>query len=176
MKKIIVWGTGIEYDRYISNIELEKLKGNIDIIGVTSNENWLCNLGDYPFVSKDKLSDMLFDYIVVFSSKFFEEICREALLYGINRNQIINGAVFGIPYFDFNRYTQVKESNITIVSNHCWGGWIYVNTLDSNLSFYFFFYYLGIQNIKLLRFSPDSKSYIPKQLYKFARTPLESYS
>lgn len=54
--------------------------------------------------------------------------------------------------------------------------WIYVNTLDSNLSFYFFFYYLGIQNIKLLRFSPDSKSYIPKQLYKFARTPLESYS
>ena len=54
--------------------------------------------------------------------------------------------------------------------------WIYVNTLDINLSFYFFFYYLGIQNIKLLRFSPDSKSYIPKQLYKFARTPLESYS
>ena len=55
--------------------------------------------------------------------------------------------------------------------------WIYVNTLDNNLGFLFFTYYLDIQNISYPRFLPVSKSYNkPKQLYTFAQTPLESYS
>lgn len=72
-----------------------------------------------------RITEVSYDYVVVLTSKFFNEICDEAQLLGINRNQIIHGDVFKIPYFDFKRYIHVKKSNLTIISNNCWGGYVY---------------------------------------------------
>jgi len=125
VKKVIIWGTGKDYDQFIPYIELEKYKGNLEIIGVTSNDGWLSSIGGYSFIPKNRISDTLYDYIIVASTTFFDEIRQECRLYGINMERVLHGAVFKIPYFDFERYLQVKESKITIVSNNCWGGYLY---------------------------------------------------
>lgn len=56
MFKILIWGTGIEYDRHMPYIELERIKGNLEVVGITSNDSWLCNIGEYKFASKDNRS------------------------------------------------------------------------------------------------------------------------
>ena len=122
MKKIIIWGTGKDFDKYYPYIRLEELKGNIEVCGVTSREEHLQVIGNYKFLSKAELEKVSFDYVVVAAAKFFDEICREALDSGIERERIIHPDVFMIPYFDFERYIRVKEAKISIVSNHCWGG------------------------------------------------------
>lgn len=125
MKRVIIWGTGKDYDKYMPFIQLEQLKGNIEICGVTSEEEYLRTIGGYSFIPKTKIKDMVFDYIIVTTVKFFNVICAEALNLGIGRECMIHPEVFTIPYFDFDRYVQVKEGKISIISNHCWGGLVY---------------------------------------------------
>ena len=44
---------------------------------------------------------------------------------GIDEDKIINGAVMTSPLFDFNRYIQLLKNRITILSDDCWGGYVY---------------------------------------------------
>ena len=74
---------------------------------------------------KEELKDIQFDYVVITSSLYYQEIRRQAIELGIDGNIIINGAVMNLPLFDFSRYTSLLKNRITILSDDCWGGYIY---------------------------------------------------
>lgn len=122
MYRIIVWGSGREFDRLRPSLELEERRGNVEIIGITSKEDYLHHIGGYKFYNKPEVSSLPFDYIVAATEKYYKDICREALELSIPIEKIIRGDVFYVPYFDFKRYVKIKENRISIVSNHCWGG------------------------------------------------------
>lgn len=125
MRRVIIWGTGSDYDKYIPLIELEAMKGNLEIVGVTSKEEHLRCVSRYRFIPVQRMEEENFDNIIITSAKFFQEICGEAACHGIMRERIIHPEVFAIPYFDFGRYIKVAEKSPSIVSSHCWGGLVY---------------------------------------------------
>ncbi len=43
----------------------------------------------------------------------------------INTKIIIDGSVFTLPLFDFGRYCQLLKNPVTILSDDCWGGYVY---------------------------------------------------
>lgn len=45
--------------------------------------------------------------------------------FGISESVIIDGNVFNLPLFDFGRYCQLIENPVTILSDDCWGGYVY---------------------------------------------------
>jgi hypothetical protein len=38
-KKVVIWGTGLDYDRYVNCFLAEELMGNIKILALVSREN-----------------------------------------------------------------------------------------------------------------------------------------
>ncbi len=121
MYKILIWGTGYVYSQYLSLIQLNTLKESIEVVGITSNENELLEIDGFRFVPKEEIAQLDFDYCLV-AVENMAMIWSEAATIGIGRKKLIPISVLAIPYFDFEKYICLKESDITIISPMCFGG------------------------------------------------------
>ena len=127
--KVIVWGTRTEYDFYRKFLEVEILKGNIRIEAIILNEaNLFRRIDGIEVISIDKIRSMDYDYLIDMNQNARANVSRIMELLKIPMDKVVPVRVFGQPFFDFARWVQVKASEISILSSHCWGGFAY-NTL-----------------------------------------------
>lgn len=126
MKKVIVWGSRTEYDFYYKYFEVERLKSNMEIEAVILNEEHLFSKIDGIEVIKiDELLVRQYDYLIDMNQKEPQAVQQILKLLNISREKVIPARVFLLPSFDLNRYIKVRESRISIIANHCWGGFTY---------------------------------------------------
>lgn len=127
--RCVVWGIGDGYEKIFNQINFEILKGNIEIVSLVAKKQDIITSSKDGFkvVSKELLEEgeVEFDYLIVASILFYQDIVNEAVKLGILEDKIINGAVMLLPMFDFHRYIRLIESRITILSDDCWGGYVY---------------------------------------------------
>jgi len=123
--KIFIWGVGIDYDNYLNNIRYEQSKGNIEVVAVVSNETYFTKIDGYNVIKKTDIKNYDYDYIIIASINKYNEIVNEALSIGIVREKLLNVTIFNVYNFDFKRYIHLYTSNISIISNNCWGGITY---------------------------------------------------
>ena len=95
--------------------------------------------------------DYNYDYIIitVIEEKTYKEIINLAISIGIRREQILPLRIFSIPFFNFEDYIKIKNSNISILSDYCDAGFLYhkfgmkflsptINMFADNENFYSF--------------------------------------
>lgn len=127
MDRCVVWGVGEDYERTISQIKFEELKGNLEVVAlVTTKDRYYGEVRDgYPLVRKKELRDLEYDFIIVLNTEHIEAIMEDIDTLGIDRRKVINGKVFRMPMFDFGRYISLVKDPVTILSDDCWGGYVY---------------------------------------------------
>lgn len=125
--KCVVWGMGTVYEKIINQIHFETLKGNIEVVSLVAKKQDIIasTMDGFKVISKELLGGVEFDYLIIASTFFYREIINEAMELGISEDKIINGAVMLLPMFDFHRYVSLIENRITILSDDCWGGYVY---------------------------------------------------
>ncbi len=123
--KVLIWGTGADYDHYLNNIKYEELKGNIEVKGVISNDKYFKKIDGYSRLEKGDIKNIVYDYILVASINKFAEIVDEAFSLEIERKRLLKITIFQLSNFDFKRYIEIYSSNISIISMCCWGGLTY---------------------------------------------------
>lgn len=121
--KVIVLGTGKSYDEHLGEIKYEEAKGNIEVVGVISRVRYYDSLDGYRGLDWSALKKETYDYIILADE--YNVLKEPVLEYGIDENILLNIEIFSIPNFDFPRYIEVYNSNITIISNNCWAGLTY---------------------------------------------------
>lgn len=125
MYNVLIWGTGREYNNYFNCIRLLELKGQISIVGITSNDKDInTSIDNYPFVQKEDINSLDFDYCIVAMANMLSVI-KEAENLGIEKSKLIPIRVLSIPNIDFNEYIKLKNSFLTIFSPNCWAGICY---------------------------------------------------
>lgn len=126
-EKCVIWGMGNGYEGILNQIHFEIYKENIEVVAVVcSQEDKYCSYRDgFPIVLKEELMELDFEYVVITSPFFYNEIRAEAVKLGISLNRIINGQVFKIPLFDFRAYSSLIKNPVTIITDDCWGGYVY---------------------------------------------------
>lgn len=127
MKKCILWGMGEEYEQLLNQILFEIHKGNIEVTAIICREKdrWSSRRDGFDVITKNELSGKEYDYIIVTSTQFFGEIKQEAMDMEVDGRVIISGEVFLLPQFDFQLYQNLIENPVTILSDDCWGGYVY---------------------------------------------------
>ncbi|MBD5473700.1 MAG: DUF1919 domain-containing protein [Lachnospiraceae bacterium] len=126
MKKVIVWGNSLEYEFFHKYFEIERLKSNMDIEAIILNEEHLFSKIDGIEVIKiDELLGRQYDYLIDMNQEEPQTVLKILELLNISREKVIPARVFCLPSFDLNRYIKVKESRVSIIANHCWGGYTY---------------------------------------------------
>lgn len=125
MYKVIIWGTGKVYNRYLNCLKMQELMGNLYVCGITDKEkiyNWL---DGYRYVEHEQINVKDVDYVIIAAEYYYEEIVNEAEKIGFDREHIFPIRIFSIPCFDFNEYVKLVHSHISIFANTCWGGVTY---------------------------------------------------
>lgn len=127
MNKIMVWGIGNWFDKHISNfIRMEEKLGNLEVIGyVSKGLPMYSHYEDKPIIKPQDIINYDYDYIIV-ASTFFKEILNEATqCLNIPSYKLINGKVFEYSCFDWSRYIEIKNKKPSILSESCYGGYLY---------------------------------------------------
>ena len=117
--KCVIWGNGNDYEKIINQINFETHKKNIEVIALISRKQDIVEktFDGFLVIQKEELLEIQFDYLIIASSLYFNEISSEAAELGITEKKIINGLVLNLPLFDFNRYVQLINKKITILSD-----------------------------------------------------------
>lgn len=90
---------------------------------VCRKDDRYCDFRDgVPIIVKEEINTVKFDYLIIASSRFYNEIRAEAIELGVEPRKIINGKIFQIPLFDFLLYSELIKNPVTILSDDCWGG------------------------------------------------------
>ncbi len=125
--KCVIWGNGLDYEKIINQIHFEICKGNIEVIALISRQQDHVEktFDGFIVIQKEEITEIQFDYLIIASSFYFDEISQQAAEMGITEEKIINGLALDLPLFDFGRYVQLINKKITVLSDDCWGGYIY---------------------------------------------------
>lgn len=162
MKNVVLWGNTVEYDYYQKYLQAEVLKGNIHILAIIFNEGRIANyLDGIPVIGIEEILYLDYDYIIDMNQRAFEERSRIIELLQIPRYKVVFARIFAQPFFDFARWHAVKESNVSIISSHCWGGFVYNNL---NLPFLTPFINMAMSTDSFFKLCSDLQNYISKPL------------
>lgn len=121
--KILIYGLGEQYNQNFNIIKYYEITQQFAVVGVTAK--WTpdaCCLDGYDVIEYEAIGRIAFDYLIVMSEIYFDEIVNDLMQCGIKREKIISYRVLQIPGLDFGRYISFKNKNISIISNNCWGG------------------------------------------------------
>lgn len=123
--KVLIWGIGKEFWQLYNVLTLNESVGNFVILGYVSKDRKEKYIGGKEVFLPEEIASngIIFDYIVVVTEKYYKEIVdygSKFLL--INRSRFLNGKVFKIPYFDWRKYIELYNSNLSIITENCSGG------------------------------------------------------
>jgi uncharacterized protein (DUF1919 family) len=127
MRKCVIWNGGDIYEAIINQVKFEELKGNLNCAAILSKSmaRFIKKRDGYDVIGKEDLYSLEFDYLIIAAKDYYKEILAEAIAMGIPREKIINCRVLQIPNFDLSRYVSLRENPVTILSDDCWGGYVY---------------------------------------------------
>lgn len=125
MCKAIIWGLGLDFAKSINSIRYEESKGHFEILGVTDSY-YCCDEWDgLKYVDSKLITPQMCEYVIVTPETPFLEIKKELLTRGFVDENIILARSFLYPGFDFNKYTTIKKSKVSIISPNCFAGLAY---------------------------------------------------
>ncbi len=123
--KCLLWGTGLIFKKYINQIKFHEACGNLEIVGVTSNEKVFVKYRDITFIEKQELTKIEFDYIICMTGKgAYIQIVEEAQELGLKKC-IFSYEIFSHSRVELHKYMELKKNTPSIFSNNCWGGVTY---------------------------------------------------
>lgn len=125
--KAVIWGIGQIYNRMVNVISFYEMKQQLKIVALTASTLPPYPIIDgHPVVEAEKVKHLDYDLLIVMNAHNFHEIVKDAVtIYKVPREKIIPYWVMELSGFDFDKYLSLKESNISIISNNCWGGIAY---------------------------------------------------
>lgn len=159
--KVLIWGTGLLYNKYKNVISFYEEKGEIDIIGVTSNDNFYTRIDGYTFIKKSEIVSTKFDYIIVTAVRHYSSILDEVKEMGIDSKKVLRVDIFDIPNFSFKKYITLLGQCPTIITNNCWGGVTYHSL---KLPFYSPFVNMYIEDEDYIRMISSLREYMHEKL------------
>lgn len=124
MNRIILWGTGRQYNSISFDIICKLLEGQI--IGITTNDSIDGTIDGIPIINREELKSVSCDYIVVMTDLYpFSKVCKEAIKIGIDTQKFISVAVLLLPGFTIERYEKLRNQKLSIIAPCCFAGYIY---------------------------------------------------
>lgn len=122
-----VWGFGYLYANIADKLLRLADSDQLNVVSITAESLPTAGYIDgIPIIAKEELSNVELDVLVMCVEDGYKEAVREACdACGINRDIIVPWRVFTLPNFNIHEYFELKRSNVSIISDLCWGGLLY---------------------------------------------------
>lgn len=161
--RTLVWGCGEGYKAYSNLIDYQRLKGSIEIVGITGRQEEYESINGIPFIPKESLRGDICQIVILCCMDKTTEISirKEAKEKGFDEDGMIPVSKLGIPGMDIEKYFFVKNQKISIISATCWGGIAYHHL---GLPFLSPFINVDISETMFLKMASDFRAYMANEL------------
>ena len=74
-KKIVVWGSFQEYEEHKAELDIEVLKGNVEIIAIMFLDEDVIRIVDgHPVIRVEQLLEIQYDYIIGLGNELYQDM------------------------------------------------------------------------------------------------------
>lgn len=117
--RVLVWGHGNGYYEIQNQLNLHERVGDLDILAYVDS-----NFSGGGYIKPEQIKDIPdYEYIIVTTEVYYQEIVSYAdRELNIPKTKFLHGKIFKIPYFNWEVYLKIYESNISIIAEACYGG------------------------------------------------------
>ncbi len=165
---VVIWlqSSNIRLLFYSINV-LNKLCGDVRLLGFTGAHEPPSQMKNknYPldFIPKNALATVDFDLLIVSGENAsLVDVLKEAPSLGIDPDKIILDRTIAVPNFTLEKYQRLRHSRLSILSQNCWGGFVYHWFCLQFLSPTIDLFFPDNEFLKILR---DPQTYLGKKLY-----------
>lgn len=126
MYKVLLWGAGLIYNKNLNIIKLYEKTGELKIVGIIDaclSEDIF--LDGYRVYKPTKICSIEYDYLMIMNQRCFRDIIEETAQLGVQKSKIVSYRMLEVPNLNLKNYFSLKNKNISIISNNCWGGILY---------------------------------------------------
>ena len=117
---------GPDYDTCLNHVLLQQAKGLLEIVGVLTKFKNIKTIDGYPAVHFFDLQKINYDYAILMSLDDASSCINDLKKYcKIPSDKIIGISPFREPNFNFSEYIELKQSEVTIIADNCFGGYLY---------------------------------------------------
>ena len=103
---------------------LVKIYGKLNVLGIVAPQN--VNIGKFPKLKKKNLKKYNYDFVLVVGKNVnFSSVLKEAKMLGMNIDKFALDRTVIVPSFTFEKYNELKNSKLSILSMNCFGGMLY---------------------------------------------------
>ena len=127
MDRVAIWGMGNYLSLNLQTILMHEINGDFEIIGFIDKNIQRTSYCGKRIYSPDIFfsENVPFDYIIIMADKFARDIFNDACIhFCVDRELLIIGETLSIPFFRWNKYTQLRKKQPSIISESCLGGGI----------------------------------------------------
>ena len=77
--RVVIFGLGKASEDVFADIELYQEDMEMDVVAISDSDAALCKVKKYsfPFVKKEALKEISYDYLIITSNKYYDEIFRD---------------------------------------------------------------------------------------------------
>lgn len=123
MDKILVWGIGDNFQEIYNALKWNEDIGNFEILAYISKDFGRDSYEGKSVIRPEQISNWGGYYIIVASNRYYVDIITYGVeVLKIDRKKFLSGEIFKIPCFNWKKYIQIYKSDISIVSEICYGG------------------------------------------------------
>jgi len=124
---LIIYGTSDSYDKYFEKLIVGFRYSNVRIIGFfCTNYTGYRMIDCIPILEAEDILNLEFDYIINICNDIIYNQSLNILSYlKVDNSKIIPGYVFSLPCFEWNRYIKLRKKVPSIISHHCFAGFLY---------------------------------------------------
>ena len=128
MEKLIIWGTESVISEYIGDVNGYVSAGDIMVLGICFTDHvpqGSAAENSFPLIACGDPEWETADCVLVCSEDYSDKVIKETLSAGAAREKLIFCKLIRMEGFSFDRYMNLAQSRVTILSNCCWGGLTY---------------------------------------------------
>lgn len=123
--RIVVWGLGQVYRKYVSVIKRLEDQGQLEVVGVTDQEKRDVEEDGYPYLEISEIMTKQFDYLVTAAEPNIRAKTRKSAVdMGIPESIILPIHILALPGIQLKKYADLYASGLSVIAINCWGGLI----------------------------------------------------
>lgn len=125
-QRAILWLEGEHFPMLSQALSVMERNGELKLLGITGDRQRNMQWGGktVPYIPMDKIFESLADYVIVSSGSIGDHgrIARYLETRGIKAENILFDLTICVPGFSIEKYRQLQQSCLSIISIHCAGG------------------------------------------------------
>ena len=125
--RVLVWGTSWNFYASFSPLLLMRELGQVELVAITgATIPNVATIDGIPVMPREDAVLLDYDLVMVMSVQNYKGILADVVSnWNVPRHKVVSCELLRVAHLDLRSWIKLRDSRVSIISNGCWGGFMY---------------------------------------------------